>query len=47
MTPRQYILQRVAELDKLILEHEEGSAHRYALMAGKFELLRLASALKL
>lgn len=47
MTPRQYILQRVAELDKLIAEQIEGSVHQYALNAGKFELLRLASSLKL
>lgn len=47
MNTKQYILQRIAELDKLISEQEQGSSHHYALMAGKFELLRLASALKL
>jgi|LakMenEpi03Aug12_release.lakeMendotaPanAssembly.Ray.scaffolds.fasta_scaffold6343321_1 hypothetical protein len=47
MSIKQYILQRVAELDGLIAKEKPGSSHAYALQAGKFELLRLASALTL
>lgn len=41
------IIERVKELDHLISEQPEGSNHQYALMAGKFELLRMANALNL
>jgi hypothetical protein len=44
---KQYLVIRLAELDALIAEHPEGSNHRYALMAGKFELLRMATELNL
>jgi len=47
MVLKQYIFQRLVELDQLISEHQPGSSHHYALTAGKFELLRLASALTL
>ena len=42
-----YIIERVKELDRLVSEQPEGSNHRYALLAGKFELLRMADALNL
>ena len=44
---KQYLIVRLAELDALIAEQPEGSNHKYALMAGQFELLRMATALKL
>jgi len=44
---KAYIIERVNELDHLISQQPEGSNHRYALMAGKFELLQMAVALKL
>lgn len=39
---REYVTKRVAELEKLIEEQEPESPHRYALLAGKYEVIRLA-----
>jgi len=44
---KMYITERVKQLDELIEKQPEGSNHRYALMAGKFELLQMAVALEL
>lgn len=43
---KEYILLRVSELDKLISEQDPSSNHYYALMAGKYELLNLATKLE-
>ena len=40
-----YVHNRCEELDSLIAQQEPDSKHAYALMAGKFEILRLAVAL--
>ncbi len=40
-----YVQNRCEELDSLIAQQEPDSNHAYALMAGKFEILRLAVAL--
>ncbi len=40
-----YVQNRCEELDNLIAQQEPDSNHAYALMAGKFEILRLAVAL--
>lgn len=37
-----YVHNRCDELDSLIAQQEPDSNHAYALMAGKFEILRLA-----
>ncbi len=49
LTPEEdiaaYVQNRCEELDSLIAQQEPDSNHAYALMAGKFEILRLAVAL--
>ena len=43
----EYIEKRTKELDRLISQQPVYSHHRYALLAGKYELLLMAETLKL
>ena len=40
MTLDEYVIDRIKVLDDLIAMEPEDSNHRYALMAGKYELLQ-------